>query len=83
MAAKTIDEVIARLEGIIEECISTRSRLGYFAALYNRVTEAVKKLKLLHRRQIVSYLRSLGLRAGLLLNFDRPYLREGIRRIVL
>ena len=45
--------------------------------------KAVKKLKLLHRRQIVSYLRSLGLRAGLLLNFDRPYLREGIRRIVL
>ena len=43
MEAKTIDEVIARLEGIIEECIATRSRLGYFAALYNRVTLAVRE----------------------------------------
>ncbi len=42
MEAKTIEEVIARLEGIIEECIATRSRLGYFAALYNRVTQAVR-----------------------------------------
>lgn len=42
MEAKTIDEVIARLEGIIEECIATRSRLGYFAALYNRVTLSVR-----------------------------------------
>lgn len=43
MQAKTIDEVIALLEGIIEECIATRSRLGYFAALYNRVTQAVRE----------------------------------------
>lgn len=43
MEAKTIEEVIARLEGIIEECIATRSRLGYFAALYNRVTLAVRE----------------------------------------
>jgi hypothetical protein len=43
MEAKTIDEVIARLEGIIEECIATRSRLGYFAALYNRVTLSVRE----------------------------------------
>jgi hypothetical protein len=37
-----IDEVIARLEEIVEECIARGDRLGYFAALYNRVTEAVK-----------------------------------------
>ena len=43
MEAKTIDDVIARLEGIIEECIATHSRLGYFAALYNRVTLAVRE----------------------------------------
>ncbi|HZH78927.1 MAG TPA: DUF5995 family protein [Archangium sp.] len=43
MEAKSIDDVIARLEGIIEECIATRSRLGYFAALYNRVTLAVRE----------------------------------------
>ncbi|HEU4451930.1 MAG TPA: DUF5995 family protein [Longimicrobium sp.] len=38
----TIDEVIARLEEIIEDCVARGDRLGYFAALYNRVTEAVK-----------------------------------------
>jgi Family of unknown function (DUF5995) len=40
---KTIDDVIARLEEIIEDCIATENRLGYFAALYNRVTQAVKQ----------------------------------------
>lgn len=40
--ARTIDEVIARLEAIIEDSIARGDRLGYFAALYNRVTEAVK-----------------------------------------
>ncbi|MDB4951936.1 MAG: hypothetical protein JWM27_4585 [Gemmatimonadetes bacterium] len=40
--ARTIDEVVGRLEGIIDHCIRTGSRLGYFAALYNRVTQRVK-----------------------------------------
>ena len=40
--ARTIDEVIARLQEIIEDSIRTGSRLGYFAALYNRVTQRVK-----------------------------------------
>src|SRR5215207_10577655 len=40
--ARTIDEVIARLEAIIEDSIDRGDQLGYFAALYNRVTEAVK-----------------------------------------
>lgn len=43
MPARTIDDVIARLEEIIERSIATQSRLGYFAALYNRVTQAVKE----------------------------------------
>jgi hypothetical protein len=37
-----IDQVIDRLDRIIERAIETRSRLGYFAALYNRVTIAVR-----------------------------------------
>ncbi|HEX5725766.1 MAG TPA: DUF5995 family protein [Longimicrobiaceae bacterium] len=41
--ADTIDEIIARLEEIIEACEATGDRLGYFAALYNRVTQAVKE----------------------------------------
>ena len=39
---RTIDDVIERLEAIIAESIRTDSRLGYFAALYNRVTQRVK-----------------------------------------
>ena len=40
--ARTIDEVIARLEEIIVRSVAAGDRLGYFAALYNRVTQAVK-----------------------------------------
>lgn len=38
-----IDGVIERLGAIIEDCIARQDRLGYFAALYNRVTLAVKE----------------------------------------
>ncbi|MFL5382106.1 MAG: DUF5995 family protein [Longimicrobiaceae bacterium] len=38
-----IDGVIERLEAIIRDCIERQDRLGYFAALYNRVTIAVKE----------------------------------------
>jgi len=43
MPARTIEEVIAHLEVIIERSIATGDRLGYFAALYNRVTQAVRE----------------------------------------
>ncbi|HYH81506.1 MAG TPA: DUF5995 family protein [Longimicrobium sp.] len=38
----TIDGVIERLQAIIKDCIARQDRLGYFAALYNRVTLAVR-----------------------------------------
>lgn len=37
----TIDEVVEAIESIIEWSISTSSRLGYFAALYKRITIAI------------------------------------------
>ncbi len=37
-----IDGVIERLSAIIKDCIARKDRLGYFAALYNRVTLAVR-----------------------------------------
>ena len=43
MQAHTIDEVIAILEGIIEESKSKGSPAGYFAALYKKVTSRVKE----------------------------------------
>lgn len=41
--ADTIDEVIERLETIIADSILKKDRAGYFAALYKRVTVAVKE----------------------------------------
>ena len=40
-AVTTIDEVIEVLQSIIEWSIRAESRLGYFAALYKRITIAV------------------------------------------
>ncbi len=42
MAASNIDEVIARLDEIVARSRSDSSRLGYFAALYRKVTVKVK-----------------------------------------
>ncbi len=40
---QNIEEVIARLEGIIDEALRARHRIGYFAALYERVTSNVRR----------------------------------------
>ncbi|WP_176560053.1 DUF5995 family protein [Brevibacillus dissolubilis] len=41
--AQTIDQVIQQLDEVIAWSISEKSRLGYFAALYRRVTVQVKE----------------------------------------
>jgi GxxExxY protein len=45
--------------------------------------KAVPRLRPFHRQQVLSYLRTTGLRVGLLLNFNAPLLKEGMQRIVL
>ncbi|MDB4919891.1 DUF5995 family protein [Mucilaginibacter sp.] len=42
MATTTVNDVLAQLEGIIAESIKTNNRMGYFAALYYKVTASVK-----------------------------------------
>ncbi len=42
MTATTIDEVIHELDEIIDWAVESNSRAGYFAALYRKVTVAVK-----------------------------------------
>jgi len=42
MTETSIDDIIASLEAIITACIAANSRLGYFAALYLKVTKSVK-----------------------------------------
>lgn len=40
---KTIDDVVTAIEGIIAWSIANTSRLGYFAALYKRITLSIRK----------------------------------------
>src|SRR5580692_9962210 len=42
MTATTINEVLARLDAIIEQSIAANDRRGFFAAVYKRVTLAVR-----------------------------------------
>jgi len=43
MAAQTINDVILQLEKLIEDSIEGNSRLGFFAALYHKVTTQVRE----------------------------------------
>lgn len=45
--------------------------------------KAIEKLGGIHTAQMLTYLRLSEIRKGLLLNFNTPYLRDGIVRIVL
>lgn len=44
--------------------------------------KAVAQLEEIHVAQVVSYLKATGMRAGLLVNFNKPVLKDGLRRIV-
>jgi GxxExxY protein len=45
-------------------------------------TKAVPKLVILHELQVRSYLKTTGLRAGILVNFNTAMLKRGLRRVV-
>ena len=45
--------------------------------------KTVERLVPVHEAQLLTYLRLSGLRTGLLLNFNSPVLKDGIRRMVL
>ena len=45
--------------------------------------KAISGFEETHRAQVISYLRTLGLRGGLLINFRVRVLKDGLRRIVL
>ena len=44
--------------------------------------KSVERLLPVHPKQLLTYLRLLNLRVGLLINFGAPTLKEGLRRIV-
>jgi len=45
--------------------------------------KAVSHLDSVHKAQLISYLKTTGLRGGLLIDFRVPILKDGIRRVVL
>ena len=44
--------------------------------------KAIERLERVHSAQVRSYLRLMRLKVGLLLNFNVPWLQDGLRRIV-
>jgi GxxExxY protein len=45
--------------------------------------KSIERLHPIHLAQVISYLRLTGCRIGLLVNFNVPVLKQGIRRVVL
>jgi GxxExxY protein len=45
--------------------------------------KAVEAFEPIHQAQAISYLRAMNLSLGLLINFNRPILKDGIRRVIL
>jgi len=58
-----------RIDFLVENCVIVELK-------------AVDKLLPLHTAQLLSYLKLSGRRVGLLINFNVPHLRQGIKRIV-
>jgi GxxExxY protein len=58
-----------RVDFIVEKCLIVEIK-------------CVEKLLPVHVAQVLSYLKLSGCRLGLLLNFNVPHLRQGIRRII-
>lgn len=58
-----------RIDFIVEKCLIVE-------------VKCVEKLLPVHVAQTLSYLRLSGMKLGLLLNFNVPHLRQGIRRII-
>lgn len=59
-----------RLDLVVESCVVVEIK-------------AVEALLAIHEAQLLTYLRLSGHRVGLLINFNVPFLRDGIKRRVL
>jgi GxxExxY protein len=45
--------------------------------------KALERLLPIHEAQLLTYLKLTGIRAGLLINFNTPTLKQGLRRLTL
>ncbi len=59
-----------RLDLLVDECVIVDLK-------------TVESLAPVHLAQMLSYLKAMKLRLGLIINFNVPLLKEGIRRVVL
>ncbi len=59
-----------RLDLLVENCVVVE-------------VKAVEGLAPVHRAQVLTYLKLTGYQLGLLINFNVPLIRDGIKRIVL
>ncbi len=44
--------------------------------------KAVEKIKPIHEAQLLTYLKLTGIKTGLLINFNVPLLKDGVKRLV-
>ena len=59
-----------QLDMLIEKCVIVELK-------------SVERMSLLYEKQVMTYLRLSHLRLGFLINFNVPYLKDGIKRIVI
>jgi len=57
--------------------------ISSFETFFGVELKAVDELTAIHRAQVISYLRALDKPLGLLINFNVPLLKDGLRRIIL
>jgi GxxExxY protein len=58
-----------RVDFIVEKCLIVE-------------VKCVEKLLPVHKAQVIAYLKLSGLKLGLLINFNVPHLRQGIKRVI-
>lgn len=59
-----------QLDMLVEKCVIVELK-------------SVERMSLLYEKQVTTYLRLSRLRLGFLINFNVPYLKDGIKRIVV
>ena len=59
-----------QLDMLVEKCVIVELK-------------SVERMNLLYEKQVNTYLRLSRLRLGFLINFNVPYLKDGIRRVVV
>ena len=65
---RTTDQSRLRLDLVVEDCIIVELK-------------AVERLDPIHQAQVITYLKLAGLPVGLLMNFNAPTLKAGLKRL--